>query len=318
MKKILLSILLAALFLPGCVVISLPGIKPLEEKAVGGSGDDKIVLIDISGKLIDGSESRGLGLIEKRTLTARVKEELDMAARDKAVKAVILRIDSPGGSVTTSDIINHEIKKFKDKKKAPVVAELLDLAASGGYYVAVAADSIVAHPTTVTGSIGVIAYNVNASGLLKKIGITDETIKSGELKDIGSPLRELTDKEKAVLQSVINSLYEQFITTVLEGRKGLLEREELMKVADGRILTAKQALDAKLIDSIGYTDDAVDIALKRAGIKEARLIKYSSPGSYKHNIYSMLENAPSTVNVVNIDAGDMVNRLGMRFMYLWQ
>lgn len=316
MKKAFRLLIFLSIFLSGCVVISLPKTEPLIEKVIGGEGDAKVLLIDISGVITDADRDKGL-FSTKQNMTARIKEELDRASVDEDVKAVILRIDSPGGAVTTSDIIAHEIKKFKDRKKIPVIAELMDVAASGGYYIAVASDRIIAHPTTVTGSIGVVAFSVNASGLLEKVGIANQTIKSGDKKDIGSPLRPMTADERIILQSIIDDLYERFLDIVMDGRKGSFTRDELKTIADGRVFTARQALDLKLIDEIGYLDDAVEAAKSRAGIKEARLITYALPRSYRNNIYSHLEDLPVSINLVNIDASSFTGRLGMSFMYLW-
>jgi len=316
MKKKLVLTVAALFFLTGCVFISLPGVQPLVEKVVGGKGAGKVLLVDISGVISDDDAKNLIGLETSPNITARIKEELTIASSDDDVKAVVLRINSPGGSVTTCDIISHEIKEFKKKRKVPVVAELMDVAASGGYYIAASADRIIAHPTTVTGSIGVIAYNVNASGLMQKIGVTDQTIKSGGKKDIGSPLRPMTEEERKILLSVINGMYDRFIDVVLEGRKGL-DREALLKLADGRIYSAPQALDLKLVDSIGYLDDAIEEAKREAGLKEARVVTYSAPKAYKNNIYSSAGPVePASLNIINLDPG-FSKRFGLSFMYVW-
>ena len=320
MKNILKLSVLLLLLLSGCVFISLPGISPLTEKEVGGKGRDKVLLIDISGLIVEEGGTGRLGLETSRKITARIKEELAMAEKDERVRAVVLRINSPGGSVTTSDIVNHEIREFKRRKKVPVVAELMDIAASGGYYIAVAADEIIAHPTTVTGSIGVIAYNFDASGLMTKVGIVSETVKSGDKKDIGSPLRPMTGGEREILQSVIDSMYERFLDIVMDGRQGRFTRDELKALADGRVYTAPQALESKLIDSIGYLDDAVEAAKKKAGIEQATVITYASTGSHRENIYSGLgglDPGSAQINLINIDGRGFFPGPGTRFMYLW-
>ncbi len=316
MKKVLLLTVSALLVLSGCVIVTLPSVQPLVEKVIDGKGADKVLLVDISGMISDDDARNMLGIETSPNLTARIKEELTLASSDDRVKAVVLRINTPGGSVTTCDIISHEIKEFKKKRKVPVVAELMDVAASGGYYIAASADRIIAHPTTVTGSIGVIAYNINASGLMEKIGVTDQTVKSGPRKDIGSPLRPMTEEERKILLSVINGMYDRFLDVILEGRKDL-NREDLTRIADGRVYSAPQALDLKLIDSIGYLDDAIGEAKKEAGIKEARIITYSAPRSYRNNIYS----GPGPVsqpglNIINLDPG-FSKRFGLSFMYVW-
>lgn len=316
MKTALRLLLFLSIFLGGCVVIALPTAEPLSEKVIGGEGDAKVLLIDISGIITDTDRKDGL-FSTKQNMTARIREELDKASEDEDVKAVVLRIDSPGGAVTTSDIIAHEIKKFKDKKKVPVIAELMDVAASGGYYIAASSDRIIAHPTTVTGSIGVVAFSVNASGLLEKVGIANQTIKSGDKKDIGSPLRPMTAEERMILQSIIDDLYDRFLDIVMDGRKGSFTRDELKTIADGRVFTARQALDLKLIDEIGYLDDAIEAAKSKAGVKEARVVTYAQARSYRNNIYSSLEDLPVSINLINIDAGSFTGRLGVSFMYLW-
>lgn len=321
MKKLLFLLLSLSFVISGCVVINLPKVEPLAEKSIGGSGADKVVIIDISGIITDHDEGPHMMFEKGPGMLARVKEELDKAAKDNHVRAIVLRINSPGGSVTTCDILNHEINEFrKSHKGVAVVAELMDVAASGGYYVAVASDRIVAHPTTVTGSIGVVAFSVNATGLMDKIGITNQTIKSADKKDMGSPLRQMTSEEREILQSIIESMYGRFLDAVAAGRPELakLSRDELKKIADGRVYSADQAVSLKLADRIGYLDDAVTLARELAGIKEATVVTYSRPRAYKNNIYSLFErDVPATVNLVNIDAGALTERSGMRFMYLW-
>ncbi len=315
-KRSFLFFVFLLVLVPGCVFITLPGPGPLSEKVVGGKGDDKVLLLEISGMLTDDKPGGVLGLDTAPNLTARIKEELELAAADPKVKAVVLRINTPGGSVTTSDIIAHEIKRFKERKKVPVVAGLMDLATSGGYYIASSADTIIAQPTAVTGSIGVVALSVNASGLMEKLGITNQTVKSGDMKDLGSPIRPMTEEERRVLQSVIDGLFERFLDQVIEGRPGRFTREELRAISDGRIFTAPQALEHKLVDSIGYLDDAIDAAKEAAGIKEARVVTYAAPRAYNNNIYSLAEPPKAGISIVNIDTG-LFRRFGMEFMYVW-
>ena len=210
---ILLSLLT---LLSGCFfnIQLLPKVEPLEEKDVSGAGADKIVLMDLSGMISE--EEKGSSLVPEPNLVAQIKEELKKAAHDPAVKAVVLRINSPGGTVTASDILHHELEGFKKQTGKKVVVSIMDLGASGGYYVAVAADKIVAHPTTVTGSIGVIMLSVNVQGLLEKIGVTGTAIKSGDKKDMGSPLRPMTEEERQLFQGIINQMYDRFVSVSLQ------------------------------------------------------------------------------------------------------
>ncbi|KKO18622.1 MAG: peptidase [Candidatus Brocadia fulgida] len=250
-------------------------------------------------------------------MVARIKEELKMAARDKHMKAIILRINSPGGTVTASDMIYHELEQFKKKTGMKIIACIMDLGASGGYYVAVSADKIIAHPTTVTGSIGVIMLNLSVEGLLQKIGVKDASIKTGEHKDMGSPLKTMTNEERRIFQGVMDTLYERFLTVIAENRKDLA-LEKLKTLADGRIYTAQQALEHGLIDQIGYLDEAVLLAKKATSLDKARVVIYHRPGIYKNNLYSQLNQGGfGTINLLNIDLKTFVNSGTPSFMYLW-
>ncbi len=319
MTRRLLAFFLLFFLLAGCVVVPLPGVEPLEEKVISGTGRDKILMLDISGVLRDRRGKNILGTETSRTMTARVREELEMARGDGRIKALLLRINTPGGHVTTADIIYHEIEAYKKETGVPVVAELMEVAASGGYYIASAADVIVAQPTGITGSIGVVAYKLNAEGLLDKIGISDRTIKSGEKKDMGSPLREMTGEEREIFQSIIDELYERFLTVVYNGRKGAIEMDRLREMSDGRVYTAKQALELGLVDRTGYMEDAVGAAMELAGLKEARVVTYAAGDEYRANIYSgAAGRAPQVVNLLNIDASLVGGLGGVEFMYLWK
>lgn len=303
--------------LTGCIVnISLlPTLEPLKEKRVAGTGKDKIVLMDLSG-IITGEEKVG-ALITEPSPVARVKEELEKASRDPAVKAVVLRINSPGGTVTASDLLYHEIENFKKETGKKVIASIMDLGASGGYYVAVSADKIVAHPTTVTGSIGVIMLNVNVQGLLEKIGVSGTAIKSSDKKDMGSPFRPMTQEEQAIFQGIINQMYDRFLSVVAAGRKNLTI-DKIRTAADGRIYTAHQALELGLVDKIGYLDDAIAVARQEARVSEARVVTYYRPGAYRSNIYSRLAGGESAqVNLINFDLRSLVQPGVPQFMYLW-
>ncbi len=190
-------------------------------------------------------------------------EQIDKFGKDNNIKAVVVRIDSPGGGVAASQEIYAAVKRIKKNKI--VVASLGSVAASGGYMVACAADKIVANPGTVTGSISAIMHFANAEDLLKKIGLKSSVIKSGKYKDIGSPAREMSDEEKQILQALVDDIYFQFIDVVAQDRK--IPHEEVKKLADGRIFTGRQALLHKLIDFLGDRSFAVRLAGKMAGIK---------------------------------------------------
>jgi protease-4 len=192
----------------------------------------------------------------------------------------------------------------------------MDVGASGGYYVAVAADKIVAHPTAVTGSLGVIMMTVNARGLLEKIGVETTAVTSGPRKDMGSPLRPMTEEERAIFQGVIDFFYKRFLTVIQEGRPNL-RPEEIRKLADGRIYTGEQAKDVGLVDSIGYLEDAIDLAKRQAGLSEARVVMYRKPGEYKQNIYSKFMGAGILGGLAQFDLMSFARAGSPQFMYLW-
>lgn len=309
------STVLSLFLFSACAFVNVPlvpGTAPLKEKKVQGKGRDKILLVDIAGIL--STEKQGLFGSRNRAPdhVARLKEELKRAERDRRVKALVLRINTPGGTVTASDIMYRELMDFKARKNVPVVACLMDIAASGGYYIAMASDTIFAHPTTVTGSIGVIAVKFNAKGLLDKIGIENETITSADLKDSMSPFRGMSEQERTLMQNILDEMHGRFTGVVQAGRPRL-SVEDVAAVSDGRIFTAGQALDAGLIDRIGYLDNAIEAAEQMAGLESgSRVVMYHRPYNYKNNIYSQ-----SSINLINIGGDGSGPSQPMRFMYLW-
>jgi len=314
------TVIVSLLLATGCSLISIdltPRIKPLEERTVEGSGRAKILLTDISGFLSEEGQSQTLviGAPPPRVpLLVRFREELKKAAADSDVKALIVRINSPGGTVTASDIMFKELQMFKRNAKVPVVAVMMDVAASGGYYISLAADTIVAHPTTVTGSIGVIMVTVNAEGLMQKLGLAAATIKSGERKDMGSPFKALTSEERQIFQSVIDGLQGQFLARLVESRK--LPLETAKRIADGRVYTAQQALDLKLIDRIGYMDDVLEFTRRAIGVDAAKVVVYQRPSEYRATYYARSE-APAGSLDVSVSRLASVMGAGPGFFYLW-
>jgi protease-4 len=299
----------------GCVTVNLlepPG--PVQEVQLSGSGDGKVLLLDLSGVI---SSQDKEGWLPQPNLLATFKEELTKASKDEKVKAVVVRINSPGGTVNASDILYHELKTFKENKKIPVIASMMDVAASGGYYLAMATDAILVHPSTVTGSIGVIMLTVNAKGLLEKVGVEANAITSGPRKDMGSPFRSMTADEKEIFQGVIDSFYQRFLTVVQAGRPQL-SAEQIKKLADGRIYSGDQAKAAGLVDDIGYLDEAIDLAKKNAGLKEARVVTYRRHGEYQNNIYSRVFGSGNSLSsLASMDLLSMVRGGSPQFMYLW-
>jgi protease-4 len=290
-----------------------PGPGPLQEIQVDGTGKAKVLLIEISGVI---SSQEKDGLRPAPSMIAGVKEQLTRAAKDENVKAVVLRLNTPGGTVTASDIIYHELKTFKANRKIPIVASIMDLGTSGGYYIAAAADTVLAHPSSVTGSIGVIMLTINARGLLEKVGVDATAVTSGPRKDMGSPFRTMTTEERAIFQGLIDSFYQRFLSVVQEGRPNL-QMDQIKKLADGRIYTGDQAKASGLVDEIGYLDDAVNLAKQKAGLTEARVITYKRPGEYSNNVYSKLMAPSPLASLANLDLMSFVRGGSPQFMYLW-
>jgi protease-4 len=248
-----------------------------EEQFVQGDEEvrDKIAVIYLTG-VISGAED---GTTGEEGMVGEIQDQLDQAVDDKRVKAIILRINSPGGEVVASDAIYQAIIEAREKK--PVVASIDTVGASGAYYAAVGADYIIANELSITGSIGVILQSLTIDGLADKVGIKFYTYKSGRYKDILNPTREPTPDEQAMVQGLIMEVYDKFVGIVAEERK--MKVEDLKNgLADGRILSGKQALDAGFVDALGYFDDAVDKAKELASIKKARVIRYVAPFSLRN------------------------------------
>ncbi len=293
----------------GCAFMKVslaPEIQPLREQAISGQGKDKILLLDITGIITSERSSSGFGSQKEMGMIPLVREQLDLARRDKNIKSVVLRINSPGGGVTASDTLFNELAKFKSDTGVRIAAHIMDTGTSGAYYIALAADRITAQPTSVTGSIGVVMWRVDATGLMQKIGVQADEIVSGDRKGMGSPFRHLSPDEKKIFQEVIDSMHARFVNAVSRERK--LSPDKAKQVADGRIFTSHDAKNYGLIDGIGYLDDAVEAVKKGAGLTEAKVVTYLRPGEYKPNIYS--------VSLINIDLGE-ISGPGVKFMYIW-
>lgn len=213
-------------------------------------GEDRIGLVRVEGVILDSKDT---------------VSELKRFGDSSSIKAIVLRIDSPGGGVVPSQEIHDAVQRVRTKQNKTVVASMGTVAASGGYYIAAAADRIVANPGTLTGSIGVIMEMVNLEGLLHKVGVEGVVIKSGRYKDVGSPFRKMNPEERRILQSVMDDVHEQFIEAVAEGRS--LGVKDVRPLADGRIFTGRQAVDTKLVDELGDLDDAIRIAAEMVGIE---------------------------------------------------
>lgn len=316
MKKTWPLLTAALLLLAGCAPhfhLDFLGKDEIQEiTLLPSKAKEKILVIDVEGMI----GSLGQGVLEREgDVLSRVYYRLEKASQDPLVKGVILRLDTPGGDVTSSDILYHEIRRFKEKKRLPVVALMMGVAASGGYYVASACDHIVAHPSTITGSIGVISVFPNIEGLFDKVGVKTTVVKSGGMKDAGSPFRDMSPEEKQIFQGIIDEFYENFLRVVLERRKDALPLEELRKIADGRVYTATQALKTKLIDEIGYFDDALTKILSLALLREANVIAYTYYPKRQTNLYAATLGKQTLSDEKRLE--DLLPTLKCGFYYLW-
>lgn len=274
---------------------------------------EKVLVIDIEG-MISALEP-GSVFNREGDVLSRVYGRLQKAGEDKLVRGLILRLDTPGGDVTSSDILYREIVKFKKRTGLPVVALMMGVAASGGYYVASACDVIIAHPSTITGSIGVISIFPDVEGLLSKVGVNVQVIKSGHLKDAGSPFRNLSDEEQRLFQGIIDELYGRFLEVIHEKRKDALSLEEIRGLADGRVYTASQALKLKLIDEVGYFDEALAKVYSLARIPSARVVTYTYYPKRQSNLYASKQENPPLFDQKSI--ADALPKLPSGFYYLW-
>ena len=221
------------------------------------SSEERIAVVRVEGVILDAQPTIG---------------ELKRYGENPLVKAVVIRIDSPGGGVVPSQEIHDAVKRIRDKHNKLVIASMGTVAASGGYYIAAATDRIVANPGTLTGSIGVIMELANVEGLMKKIGVESVVIKSGDHKDLGSPFRAMNGEDRHILQNVMDDVHSQFIEAVAAGRS--LDIKEVRALADGRIFTGRQAKTAKLVDELGDLNDAIKLAADMGGIEgEPRVVE---------------------------------------------
>ncbi len=315
MKKHVLILIGLILLGGGCTFrVDFLGENRMEEVVLMKSeAKEKVLVVDVEGMI--SSLEPGSVFNREGDMLSRVYARLQKSAEDKLVRGIILRLDTPGGDVTSSDILYREVLKFKKRTGLPVVALMMGVAASGGYYIASACDAIIAHPSTITGSIGVISLFPDMEGLLSKVGVKVQVIKSGELKDAGSPFRNLSEQEQRLFQGIIDELYERFLEVIHEKRKDALSLEEIRELADGRVYTASQALKLKLIDEVGYFDEALARVLSLAKIPSARVVSYSYYPKRQSNIYASKPETPSLFEGKSIV--DALPKLQSGFYYLW-
>ncbi len=303
------------------VIDAIPAEEGLVETEVMGddeqrffSSPSKVALIDVSGVIVD-ARIRGF-LSEDENPVARFAEALRRAEKDSAVKAIIVRINSPGGAVTASDVMYRELKRFKMQARKPAVILMGEVAASGGFYLACAGDEVIAHRTTVTGSICVIMQTFNFSEGMSRIGIRADAITSGPNKKMGTPFEPMPKEHRDLLQGIVNEFYVNFLAVVKERRPDLKETE-LEWITDGRIVTGARAAEFGIIDGLGDLHDAFEVAKRRAGLRNASLVKYHRPLEHVGSAYARAPAGSAQLNMLqlNVDATPLGEQAG--FYYLW-
>jgi protease IV len=274
----------------------------------------RVAVVDVDGVLLD-SDATGFGSMGENPV-AIFRERLDAIEHDHRVRAVVLRIHTPGGSVTATDIMWRDLQAFKSRTCLPVVACLMDVAAGGGYYLATGADCIIAHPTTVTGGIGCILNIYNLQDLMAQFNIVGIPIKSGKNVDLGTPVKAIDAEGKKLLQNMADEFHQRFKNVVLYRRPQVDTQGGV--TFDGRVFTASQALSLRLIDQIGYFDDAVQSASNLAGLPYSEVVFYHRKGDPAYSAYSTTPNVPLQDKIVPVNIPGIERSRLPSFLYLWQ
>jgi protease IV len=318
-KSYFITVMLVLILITACAG---PRIKfmsdttdPLREFTLEGSGADKILLIPVNGVISDNPKK---GFLQSTpSVVEQVVSQLNKAEKDKQVKAVLLKINSPGGTIMASDLLYHEILSFKARTGVKIIVSMMDVAASGAYYMSLPADLIMAHPTTVTGSVGVIFLQPKVSGLMDKIGLGVDVKKFGKNKDMGSPFRDSSEEEQKLIQKSINDMGERFVRLLQKHRNP--GQQALSEISTARVFLAEDALRVGLVDKIGYLSDAVKESKKLAGIPEnARVVVYRRTEFPEDNYYNIAGVVSEDVNIsaINIELPESL-RLNAGFYYMW-
>ena len=311
-----LIVFFLAIIITGCATINFgPSLGELKEVTIEGEGPEKILLVNVDGVINNQKDRTFSGNTLRLGMVEKIKSIVEKAEKDEEIKALLIKINSPGGTVTASDIILHLLKTYKESSNVRIYIQVMDLAASGGYYIALAGDEIIAHPTSLIGSIGVIALKVNLQELMAKIGVSWEIVKSGDKKDFMSPFRSFTKEERELFQGAIDKLHNRFVTLIAKNRS-TLDISQVRPLADGRVFDAEQAKDLKLIDHIGYVTDTINRIKSDLSNFNLKLVTYHRNNDFQGNIYSQFQK-PTSFNLINLDLGFNPNVLSPYFLYMW-
>jgi protease-4 len=275
----------------------------------------RLAVIDVDGVLLNQNRE---GIYDSgENPVAAFREKLEAATSDQRVAAIVIRINSPGGGVTACDILAEELDRFKAATRKPAVACLMDVATSGAYYLALGADRIVAHPTGLTGGIGVVFNHVNLQDAMAQLNVTDDPIKAGPLIDMGSVTKPLEPRTRALLQEMADGFRQRFLDRVTRRRPGMTQADR-GTIADGRIVVASQALKLHLVDRLGYIEDALGEAEHLAGLSDAEVVLYSRGGSPARSLYAIAPGPPRLSEVIPFSYPGLDRTKLPTFLYLWQ
>ena len=295
---------------PGPMVPSVVRASP-----AGANCASRVAVIDVDGLLVNQNQT-GLYSAGENPVAA-FREKLEAAAGDGRVRAIVVRVNSPGGGVTASDIMGEELRRFRAATNKPAVACLMDLATGGAYYLAIGCDVVVAHPTAIVGGVGAIVNHYNLQDAMAQLNVTADPIKAGDLVDMGSVTTPLADEARALLQATADSFRDRFAARVAERRPGMAPRDR-KTVADGRVVPATLAIGLHMVDRLGYVDDAIAEAQGLAGLANPEVVLYQRAGSPARSLYAITPNVPLHGEIVPFSYPGLDRAKLPTFLYLWQ
>ncbi len=307
--SLVLVLLILVIILVGTISRQYQDMEQFDSRVIKQGGEEQVAVVRLNGEILQYAEEGVLNFNPFVITPTRTQQLFSFLQKDPDVKSVVLMINSPGGSVVASEEIYQQIKELNNSK--PVIASLGDVAASGGYYIATPATKIVANQASLTGSVGVIAFSPNASGLYEKLGLAVNTYKTGEFKDMGSPHRDETEQEQEILQQVLDDSFDLFLKRIREERS--VNETQLKMAADGRVLSGKQALELGLVDELGFSSSATELAIKESGASNPSIVEYSYGSGLFFNFMSS-----SLGNLTGVSGADSLMPPKMGVYFLWQ
>ncbi len=283
----------------------------------GGSDPNcaRVALVDVDGLILN-QNLTGIASVGENPVSA-FREKLEAAAADPRVRALVIRLHSPGGGVAATDIIAEEMRRFRISTGKPIVASLMDVATGGAYYLAVGADRVIALPTTVTGGIGALVNHANLQDAMAQLNVRMEPIKAGEMIDMGSITSPLSDESRALFQEMANGFRDRFVGRVAQCRPSMTAADRKV-VGDGRIVVAQKALELHMVDALGYVEDAIAEAERIAGFRGSEVVLFQRAGHPTRSIYAIVPNTPIQNDVIPFSYPGLERSKLPTFLYLWQ